>query len=320
LKKRAFGTVIDDTGMVMHTSQPLKITVEGNAVHVRRGLNDGFWSDYDRGIWEPSTEAAFRQFIDKQHSYIDIGAWIGPTLLLGCQLAKRAYGVEPDPIAYAELIENIECNRPLTNNVQIFNICIAPVSGKVSLGNRGRGGDSMSSLLFSREKTTWTVDGMNLEDWIRQREIDDCNFIKIDIEGAEYRVLPTMTAYLRDHRPTLHLSLHPCFIGEQEVQGVSAKLERSLLRLENTFTILRILRFYKHLYDPTGKVPILGMSPLRSRLRHALAKLSWRPGILLLTYINSLRGIPSSLLLTDQEWQVNAESLSRRPNEQIFPA
>jgi len=295
--------------MVPQSSQ-LRVTVEGNPVHVRRGKNDGFWSNYDRGIWEPGTQAVFRRFIDKQHSYIDIGAWIGPTLLLGCQLAKRAYGVEPDPIAYAELVENIKYNRPLTNNVRLFNICITPVSGKVSFGSRGDGGDSMSSLLFSSGRTSWTVDGMSLQEWIERNEINDCNFIKIDIEGGEYSVLPTMTAYLRSHRPTLHLSLHPCFLGQQEVRGVNAKLKRSLLLLENTIRILKMLRFYEYFYDPRGKVPSLGMTSLYSCLRHCLAKIRWKPVALLVMCMDSIRGNSSALVLTDQKWDVTAASPS----------
>src|ERR1035437_6797698 len=155
---------------MMPQSSHLQITVEGKTFHVRHGNNDGFWSNYERGVWETDTQAVFRRFIDPQHSYIDIGAWIGPTLLLGCQLAKRAYGIEPDPVAYAELCENMAYNRPLTANVQLFNICITPVSGKVSFGNRGDGGDSNSSLLFSSEKASWTVDGISFHEWIGSEE------------------------------------------------------------------------------------------------------------------------------------------------------
>jgi len=285
-------------------SSQLQITVEGKPVQVRRGENAGFWSSYERGVWEPETLAVFRRFIDAEHSYIDMGAWIGPTLLLGCQLARRAYGVEPDPLAYAELVDNIKYNRPLTNNVQLFNLCITPVSGKVSFGSRSAGGDSMSSLLFSNEKTSWIVDGMNFQEWVEQNEINDCNFIKIDIEGGEYGVLPTMTSYLRNHRPTLYLSLHPCFLGERGTRGVKARLKRSVMRLGNTIRILNIVRSYPYWYDPSCKVPSLGGNSLRSRLRNRLAGISWKPVVLLVTCLRGIFGRPHALVLTDQEWHV----------------
>jgi len=290
--------------MAMQLSQ-LQVTTGRNPVYVRRGNHDDFWSGYGSGIWESDTRIVFNRFIDSQHSYIDIGAWIGPTLLLGCQLAKRAYGIEPDPIAYTELVDNINYNLPLTSNVQLFNICITSISGRIIFGSRGDGGDSMSSLLFSNEKTSWMVDGLNFQEWIEQNKINDCNFIKIDIEGGEYSVLPTMVAYLRNHRPTLHLSLHPCFLGELAAQSMSARLKRSILRLGNTIRLLKMLKFYKYLYDPSGKIPRVGMSSsLRSRLhfRHRLAKVSLKPAVLLLVCLLSISGRTSALVLTDTKW------------------
>jgi FkbM family methyltransferase len=167
-------------------------TPGGVSVRVRPGGNDDFWAYYENGNWEPDTAAVFRRFLDAGHSYIDIGAWIGPALLLGCQPAGCAFGIEPDPLAYDELLANIESNRPLTDNVTLFNVCIAPVSGKVSFGSQGSGGDSMSSLLFAGGKTSWTVDGVSFQEWIAASGITDCNFAKIDIDGAGYSLLPTM--------------------------------------------------------------------------------------------------------------------------------
>ena len=283
----------------------LQITIEGKAVHVLRGVHDRFWSNYEKGFWEPATRAIFKQFIDPS-SYIDIGAWIGPTLLLGCQLAKRCHGIEPDPIAYAELVENIAANRSLTNNVKLFNVCIAPVSGEIPFGSRTQAGDSRSSLLFANAKTSWTVDGVNFQEWIERNGVDDCNFIKIDIEGGEYSVLPTMTPYLRKHRPTLYLSLHPGFLGELEIEGLTGKLERSVLRLIHTVRILRMLRFYRRWYDPFRTAPSLASSYLRYRTHHFLAIKSWKLFVLLLTCLNGILGNLSAVVLTDQEWDLPA--------------
>lgn len=280
----------------------MEVTIEGTPVRVRRGRNDDFWGRYEEGVWEPDTRAVFRRFIDKQHSYIDIGSWIGPTLLQGCQLAGRAYGIEPDPVAFAELAENIEDNQLIAGNVQLFNVCIAPVSGKVSFGSRGDGGDTMSSLLFSGGKTNWMVEGLTFQDWIERTGIDDCNFIKIDIEGGEYSVLPTMAAYLTSHRPTLLLSLHPCFIGDLAAKSIKARFRRSVFRLSNTINLLRIVRFYRHMYDPLGKVPGSAIGSFRTRLHHAMAAPTWRPVVFLMMALRAILGKPSVLVLTDREW------------------
>lgn len=231
----------------------LRISQRGKPFRVSPGRNAVFWEVVSKGAWEPETFAVFDRFLDGDHSYIDIGSWIGPTLLYGCQIARRAYGVEPDPIAFEELKRNIALNTPITNNVRLFNGCIAPKSGQVLFGSKGEGGDSTSSLLFSEGKTRWTVEGLCFEDFIRQNEISDCNFIKIDIEGGEYRVLPTMVGYLKASRPTLHLSLHPCFLGDLEKGGPLGKIARLKSRLLGTLRIIRCLRFYRHFYDDHGR-------------------------------------------------------------------
>jgi len=286
----------------MSQSSQLQINVEGALLRVHRSEHVGFWNSYENGKWEPETFAVFRRFVNPQHSYIDIGAWIGPTLFLGCQLAKHAYGIEPDPVAYTELARNIDYNRPLTNNVRLFNICITPVSGKISFGSRVDGGDSSSSLLFSNEKTSWVVDGMNFQEWMEQNEIYDCDFIKMDIEGGEYSVLPTMSGYLKKHRPTLYLSLHPCFLGDLRARGVKAKLKRSVLRLQLTIGIFNSIKFYKYLYEPKDIAPSLKRSSLRSRLRKSLAKSGWKPVVLIVMCYYSVFDRTSSLVLTDQKW------------------
>jgi hypothetical protein len=51
---------------------------------------------------ESAEDPIFKRLINPQYSYIDMGAWIGPTLLLGCQLAKHCHGIEPDLKSYAE--------------------------------------------------------------------------------------------------------------------------------------------------------------------------------------------------------------------------
>jgi FkbM family methyltransferase len=208
-----------------------------------------FWQNVSDGAWEASTFTIFDRFLSRQHSYIDIGAWIGPTLLYGCQTAKSAYGLEPDPLAYAELERNVALNRPQSDNVRLFNACIAPRSGQAMLGSRAGGNDSTSSLLFGKKKTHWSVKAFSFKDFVSSNQIADCNFIKMDIEGGEYRILPTMTEYLKKHRPTMHLSLHPCYLKLRPFGWPG----RILARLAGTLKILRCTGFYRHRYDHSGR-------------------------------------------------------------------
>jgi FkbM family methyltransferase len=225
------------------------IKVRNREFEVSAGRYDFFWQGVATGAWESDTYAIFDRFLDRDHSYIDIGSWIGPTLLYGCQIAKAAHGLEPDPIAFPELERNIELNRPMSGNIRLYRACIAPTTGQVAFGSRGQGGDSTSSLLFGRKKTSWSVRAWSFDDFVSQNGIDDCNFIKMDVEGGEYRIMPAMAGYLRAHRPTLHLSLHPCYLKLRPFGWIG----RVIARVAATAKLIRCIGFYRHMYDHSGR-------------------------------------------------------------------
>lgn len=167
-----------------------------------------YWNVVEKNFWEPETFKIFKKFLDKKHSYIGLGAWIGPTVLYGSQLAKHCYAIEPDPIAVKRLKENINLNPKLKDKITVHEIAISDDNGKINLGNqKGVFGDSMSGIIFKNPKETFKVKTLRLEDFIKKNKIHDLNFIKIDIEGGETIVLPDIKKYLKKNRPTIHLSL-----------------------------------------------------------------------------------------------------------------
>ena len=81
-----------------------------------------FWEKVNKKIWEPETIQLYNKLLNKNSTYVDIGAWIGPTTLYASKLCKMAYAFEPDPVAYKYLIENIHLNK--LSNVAPFNLGI----------------------------------------------------------------------------------------------------------------------------------------------------------------------------------------------------
>jgi FkbM family methyltransferase len=188
--------------------------------------------------YEPNTYKIFDRFLDPNYSYIDIGAFIGSTVLYGAYHAKKVYAIEPDPIAFKELQKNVSLNPMLQGKIEIHQNCLSNRSEKVKFGSMSMGGDSMSSLLFANSKTTWFVDGITFHEFVRKNNITDCNFIKMDIEGGEILVLPSMKKYLEKEKPTLYLSMHPHFFKDSK---------------NNTKKIIDVLRIYKNIYTDHGK-------------------------------------------------------------------
>ncbi len=188
--------------------------------------------------YEPNTHKIFDKFLDPYHSYIDIGAFIGSTVLYGAHLAKKVYAIEPDPIAFAELQKNVALNPLLKEKIEIHQKCLYTRSEKVRFGSMARGGDSMSSLLFADSKTSWVVEGITFSEFIKENNIIDCNFIKMDIEGGEVLVLPTMKQFLEEVKPILYLSMHPHFFNDPR---------------NDTKKIMDVLKIYENLYTDERK-------------------------------------------------------------------
>ena len=175
-----------------------------------------FWDRLEQGTWEPLTFTVFDRFLDPQHACLDIGAWIGPTALYAASRARHCYAMEPDPVAFSRLRENVALNPSLESRITLSSQCLAPSCGSLRIGNKtsATGGDSMSSLLFAGSAVGWQAQGVTLERFLSDSAIPDCSFIKMDIEGGEFDVLPAIAATLADRRPTLYLSLHPAFLPD----------------------------------------------------------------------------------------------------------
>jgi FkbM family methyltransferase len=189
-----------------------------------------FWKNKS---WEKDTYRFLEKYLDKDHSFIDIGAWIGPIVLFAAQIAKKTYAIEPDPIAFKELAKNVSLNPELKQKILLYEKCINASSGKVRFGNRSKGGDSTSGLRFGDSQNAWVVDGITIDDFVKENIVTDCNLIKMDIEGGETIVIPAMKQYLERNRPILHLSMHPLFF--RDPRG-------------DTQAIIDVLTKYKHLY------------------------------------------------------------------------
>lgn len=216
--------------------RPMKVERYGKSFFVSG--NPEYFFFWKNKSWERNTHKIFDKFLDSNHSYIDIGAWIGPTVLYGAQMAKKVYAIEPDPIAFKELEKNVSLNPELKEKIKLHEKCINSRSGKVKFGTMSKGGDTLSSLLFADSKTSWIVDGITFDEFINGNKIKDCNFIKIDIEGGEAIVLPSMKNYLKRNKPVLYLSMHPPFFNNPE---------------EGTRKIIDVLKIYKNSYTDEGE-------------------------------------------------------------------
>lgn len=196
----------------------------------------GFWHIVNKGGFEPEYFKILDKYLHNESVYCDIGSWIGPTVMYASRLCKKIYAFEPDKIAYPFLLQNISLNK--LENVYTHNIAIGSADGIVKLASHGGNlGDSMSSMVNIKNiKESITVPAMKWQTWMIENNPEKIDFIKIDIEGGEVEVIPTMIDYLKSEKPILHLSVHGPYLGE------NSKKEK----LNNLFSGLN---FYKNCFD-----------------------------------------------------------------------
>lgn len=152
----------------------------------------GFWSRFASGAWEPEVLDQTSQLLADGGTYVDIGAWIGPTLLWASVHADRCIGYEPDPTAFTIL----ERNAPFA---ELHHVAIGPTTGFTTITTKG---DSMSRI----GEGDYRVRSLTLADAVAG--VTDISLVKIDIEGAEAQVFPQASEALRDLACPVLLSLH----------------------------------------------------------------------------------------------------------------
>lgn len=211
-----------------------------------------FWRKATAGKWEPETFSVLDQFLTSDSDYLDIGAWIGPTVLYGARKARRVICFEPDPTAFRHLAWNLELNA--IQNVSALSVAISSGFGLARMASfGGEAGDSMTSLLNDGDhgSDVLTIDWPS---FASQADLSRVSLVKIDIEGAEFDVLPQMVPWLKKHRPALYLSTHAPFLPEE-------------IRTSRLAELAEHLSFYDHCQPDAGfakQTELSGFEALRS--------------------------------------------------------
>lgn len=175
---------------------------KGTAVFdVEMSEENGFWDFFESPKWEPCTVSIFESRLRPGTRYLDLGAYIGPTVLYAAALGCEVVALEPDPEVFAELQRNVTLNPALAARIELRPAALALQDGQAELRLAQK---SQASLLG--EGATVTVAAISPETLAAQ--IGDVDFVKIDVEGAEYLFMPRLVAALRG-RPAIYLSTHP---------------------------------------------------------------------------------------------------------------
>ncbi len=117
---------------------------------------------------------------------LDIGANIGITAQYFKDRAKKVYSIEPSSQHFEALKKNKEYNQ--WSNVEIFNIAIADRDGYMQL-NKYDDNYTTYSLTTKFKKDSEIVKTMAIDTFLKENKIEEVDFMKLDVEGAEDLIL-----------------------------------------------------------------------------------------------------------------------------------
>lgn len=180
----------------------------------------GFWSLYRRLEWEPETFDWLASVLAPGDFFVDVGAWIGPVSIWAHSLGATVLAIEPDVVAYEELIRRVPEDSTVYGAIGtrrgIRRLLPNPEEG-------GAYGDSMSRLATTRaDNHGGVIVGVDtLPGLLAHRPKPAA--VKIDVEGYEVTLMRSLGPWLAERRIPLQVSCHgvlpsaECFRGYAEV-------------------------------------------------------------------------------------------------------
>jgi FkbM family methyltransferase len=168
-----------------------------------------FWDKVERGLWEPETLELIGRQVAPGTTFLDLGAWVGPTALYAAARGAQVIALEADPVALSQLRRNLAANPALARRIEVLARAVHAAEGQVKLGARRKPGDSMSSVLVAPGAATWTAEAITPRALAARLGASDRLFIKMDIEGGEYELLPAMRPLIERPGCQVLVSFHP---------------------------------------------------------------------------------------------------------------
>jgi len=169
---------------------------------------------YVSGLYEPSTSCVLRQILHEGHTFVDVGANVGLFTMLASRWVGRSGRViafEPSGREFARLRHHVDHNA-LSNvlalqtaagdcaGTAVLHVADARYSGLNTIENRFMYDDVVEAC---RE----VVPVVEIDDVVRRHGVPRVHAMKIDVEGAEHKVIAGARQTIARDLPVLILEV-----------------------------------------------------------------------------------------------------------------
>jgi FkbM family methyltransferase len=166
------------------------------------------------GRYAAPETALLRALLAPGMTFVDVGANIGYFSLLAAHLVGktgRVCALEPDPRIFALLSRNVKLND--VPQIRLMQVAAAETSGRAVLSGHAESGSNRGISHLGAAlpgEIVFEVATQSLDELIVEEHIERVHVCKIDVEGAELRVLNGLTSGLAAGRyERIMLELHP---------------------------------------------------------------------------------------------------------------
>lgn len=168
---------------------------------VRLDLSDLVQRNVYLGTYEPQESALIRRFLRPGMTFVDVGANVGYYSLMASASAGptgRVLAIEPNPDLCECLEQTIRENR--IRNIVVAQAAMAEESGWADLFIPKQPGNNTATMVPHEGGTPVRVRVLTLDEYLEQQQITTVDFLKIDVEGFEDKVLEGARSALRAKR------------------------------------------------------------------------------------------------------------------------
>jgi len=177
-------------------------------------ISSGVFS-YWLGCYESEKQKSFIKQIKSGDVVYDIGANVGFYTLLASKLVEdrgRVYAFEPLPRNIFYLKKHISLNK--LKNVEIIETAVSDKEGEENFLEA----DSVTSRLDS--VGSFKVKTISLDNLVKNKKILPPNVMKIDVEGAELKVLLGVKDIIEKYKPIIFIALDNPDTKEKVIQMI----------------------------------------------------------------------------------------------------
>lgn len=163
--------------------------------------------------------------VQENDCIIDAGANNGHLSVLFSKIVKNkgvVYAFEPDRFNIESIKKNINLNNDLPNNIKIIDALLWNKEELLDFYEAGTVGSS--AVWIPNNDKVVKKQAISIDNWVIKNNIEQLNFVKMDIEGAEIEALEGCVQTIQRLQPNFAIASYHYVNGEQ-----------TYIKLENFF-------------------------------------------------------------------------------------